>query len=1027
MPNPQEFFLPESLLSPKKQGHDQSSSSTSSLPQIFEIGESSRKTSLERHKEQIEGIQNHLDKFSLDRIEYIENMIEGLGQGEVIIQQDFDALEAELQQARAQITKFHRKQMGCNHKISLARFRITEIEHIINDIQIQAPAMTQAAIRKLVADSVTAALEALAAMMAKSNNPNRNTVGLIRWFEQTESVFSRSRCAEENKVTFATVLCPNMVPNTKKLLEAFIGGLPRSIEGNVTASKPQTLEEAINIAQRLMDQVTKHTSVQVSSDNKRKFNDRRTFNNNSRSNNNYRNTNNRNNNRQPQQTKGKKLLELMLLLQLKTIAATPIIVALVALIRKELEEIRSLIRLQLDTLQAQIAALQADLQATKGLIQTRCNGEGGETVSPISRSMKLDVPEFLGADPDHWIFPSLSTSHFYLLRWIYDYVWLVLILRGTRQNGSGLVILFYISGLKPVIQRELLVSKPAYLGDAFSLARVTEARIDDQVTLMTSSGSVSSSQVQTPIPTTPRMTMPHIEDPQNLLILAAPKPPLAIKWISPAEVKSDLARVCILIVITSSTHNFVWPDVVEKICLPVQSTKPFKVYIGSGETLLCESICSWVTLNMKDLTMEVDLYVLPVKGPDVVLGIQWLQKLGNVTHDYSQQTMEFSLANTTYSLKGDESLRMKRTSLHHMQALLEADDVYGVYKVYSFSMVTEGITTSSEMIESTSPKIEQLLARFSSLFQEKGQDGSKESRGGYGMACTYNAMAYPRILRNYRILSMIYQKFCYCCCTIVSSSSKAGFLVGRYGEQGISGSKIKVIRSTDISMLSKHLFNKNMCGNLWDLILLLSKTGATNLVADALSRVYDEANDVIAAFMALSQPLVSLVDDLRKENVTFDELKVIHQKLECKEVLYGFRREQGVILFHDRYSIYVESMLKKLLLFEFHNTSMAGHSGIKNMLVGCQPYFNCKGMRKSIEDFIRKCLVCQQTKYSTQAPADVLQPLLTPSRVWEDVSMDFITGLLVCKGLSVILVVVDRFTKYAHFGTLPASFNAPKV
>ncbi|GJU93092.1 hypothetical protein Tco_1317848 [Tanacetum coccineum] len=37
-------------------------------------------------------------------------------------------------------------------------------------------------------------------------------------------------------------------------MEAFIGGLPKSIEGNVTASKPQTLEEAINITQRLMDQ-----------------------------------------------------------------------------------------------------------------------------------------------------------------------------------------------------------------------------------------------------------------------------------------------------------------------------------------------------------------------------------------------------------------------------------------------------------------------------------------------------------------------------------------------------------------------------------------------------------------------------------------------------------------------------------------------------------------------------------------------------------------------------------------------------
>ncbi|GKA85577.1 putative reverse transcriptase domain-containing protein [Tanacetum coccineum] len=99
-----------------------------------------------------------------------------------------------------------------------------------------------------------------------------------------------------------------MVPNTEKLLEAFIGGLPRSIEGNVTASKPQTLEEAINIAQRLIDQVTKHTPLQVSSDHKRNFNDRRTFNNNSRSNRNYRNTNtnNRYNNHQPQQNRRQK-------------------------------------------------------------------------------------------------------------------------------------------------------------------------------------------------------------------------------------------------------------------------------------------------------------------------------------------------------------------------------------------------------------------------------------------------------------------------------------------------------------------------------------------------------------------------------------------------------------------------------------------------------------------------------------------------------------------------------------------------
>ncbi|GKC71098.1 reverse transcriptase domain-containing protein [Tanacetum coccineum] len=237
--------------------------------------------------------------------------------------------------------------------------------------------------------------------MASASNPNRNTgptgtpvaktgnykefvscqpfyfngtegaVDLIRWFERTESVFSRSNCAEENKVTFATgtltddalswwnsyaqpigidqanqitwtelkrlltnkycprtevkkmedefynlvvkgndlktyirrfqelaVLCPNMVPNTEKLMEVFISGLPRSIEGNVTASKPQTLEEAINIAQRLMDQIIKRDYVQETNDHKRKFEDKRNIidnNNYPKYHNNNNHSNNRNN------------------------------------------------------------------------------------------------------------------------------------------------------------------------------------------------------------------------------------------------------------------------------------------------------------------------------------------------------------------------------------------------------------------------------------------------------------------------------------------------------------------------------------------------------------------------------------------------------------------------------------------------------------------------------------------------------------------------------------------------------------
>ncbi|GKB57991.1 hypothetical protein Tco_0914177 [Tanacetum coccineum] len=75
------------------------SPSTPSQPQALEIGETSRKSAIKRHEEQIQGIQCYLEEISPKCFEQIENSIEGLGKGTIIIQRDFDALAAELQQA----------------------------------------------------------------------------------------------------------------------------------------------------------------------------------------------------------------------------------------------------------------------------------------------------------------------------------------------------------------------------------------------------------------------------------------------------------------------------------------------------------------------------------------------------------------------------------------------------------------------------------------------------------------------------------------------------------------------------------------------------------------------------------------------------------------------------------------------------------------------------------------------------------------------------------------------------------------
>nr|GEZ94651.1 reverse transcriptase domain-containing protein [Tanacetum cinerariifolium] len=213
--DPRYFFVPEELLPPKKQIHPPSSSLTTlsnssrkqacilvtpsfstynpTPPQIYELGKSSIKMRVKHHEEQVESILNYLEELSFHRIEKIE---ERLVNGWIIIPRDFD-------------------------KMPPKRTSTSE-----------ALAMTQAAIKKLVADSVATDLKAQAATMANTNNPNRNfrlrrtpiarkctyekfmscqtfyfngtkgAVGLIRWFKRSESVFSHSNCAKKNKVKF---------------------------------------------------------------------------------------------------------------------------------------------------------------------------------------------------------------------------------------------------------------------------------------------------------------------------------------------------------------------------------------------------------------------------------------------------------------------------------------------------------------------------------------------------------------------------------------------------------------------------------------------------------------------------------------------------------------------------------------------------------------------------------------------------------------------------------------------------------
>ena len=80
-----------------------------------------------------------------------------------------------------------------------------------------------------------------------------------------------------------------------------------------------------------------------------------------------------------------------------------------------------------------------------------------------------------------------------------------------------------------------------------------------------------------------------------------------------------------------------------------------------------------------------------------------------------------------------------------------------------------------------------------------------------------------------------------------------------------------------------------------------------------------------------------------------------------------------------------------------------------------------------MNEYVAQCEVCHRNKDDNTAYPDLLQPLPIPNQAWSNISMDFIEGLPKSKAKSMILLVVDRFTKYAHFIAMSHPYTALTV
>ena len=132
-------------------------------------------------------------------------------------------------------------------------------------------------------------------------------------------------------------------------------------------------------------------------------------------------------------------------------------------------------------------------------------------------------------------------------------------------------------------------------------------------------------------------------------------------------------------------------------------------------------------------------------------------------------------------------------------------------------------------------------------------------------------------------------------------------------------------------------------------------------------------------------------------------------------------RKQGHLWYKEvqgthRVCVPDRQVLKHLVIRESHDVPVGGHFGIDKTIQRVEQTFTWPGMTADIREYVRTCDSCQRSKPVVGKTRGLIRPLPVPADRWDEVSLDFVTGLpRTPSGHDAVLVVVDRFTKWAYF------------
>lgn len=153
----------------------------------------------------------------------------------------------------------------------------------------------------------------------------------------------------------------------------------------------------------------------------------------------------------------------------------------------------------------------------------------------------------------------------------------------------------------------------------------------------------------------------------------------------------------------------------------MQPTNTFRVYIGNGNYLVCKYEYVQVELKLQQYQFTIDMYVLPIEWPDLVLGIQWLQRLGRICHDYAAMTMEFNWNNVLIVLRDDGTTLPDQISFQQLQVIVDSEEFHSFYEIHFYALdgidyMNVGSDSLMEFPIKLPVEISVILTKYSCLF-----------------------------------------------------------------------------------------------------------------------------------------------------------------------------------------------------------------------------------------------------------------------------------------------------------------------